>query len=61
MTNEQMLRDAAIALRDDLIERGTWDKDGAGKVVCAGNGVWVRFNEALAATRDDVALPRLEE
>lgn len=40
------LRAASIGLRDDLLERAEWDDD-AVKVVCAGNGAWRRFNDAL--------------
>ena len=40
------LRGAMIGLRDDLLERAEWDDD-AVKVVCAGNGAWCRFIEAL--------------
>jgi len=42
----EALTAASTALRDDLLSRAEWDKD-AGKVVCAGNGVWLKFNEAL--------------
>ena len=50
---------AAIALRDDLLNRAEWCPD-AGKVVCAGNGAWWRFNEAIETAQntrapDDVA------
>jgi hypothetical protein len=44
------LREAAIGLRDDLLERAEFCKD-AGKVVCAGNGAWFRFNAALAGDK----------
>jgi hypothetical protein len=41
------LLDASKALRDDIIERAEWDKD-AGALVMAGQGVWRRFNDAIA-------------
>jgi hypothetical protein len=43
------LREAAIALRDDMIERAEMNKrfNGGDVVIEAGNGVWFRFNEAL--------------
>lgn len=45
----ETLRKAALALRDDLLERAerdAWKHDGD-VVVEAGAGVWRRFNEAL--------------
>jgi hypothetical protein len=39
---------AAIGLRDDLLMRAEFDDD-ATAVVCAGNGVWFRFNQAIDA------------
>lgn len=38
---------AAIGLRDDLLNRAK--RDGEVKTVCAGNGAWFRFNEAIDA------------
>ena len=59
MTDSITLTDASIALRDDLLNRAEWCPD-AGKVVCAGNSAWFRFNEAIDAKQntrapDDVA------
>lgn len=47
--NEARMREAAIALRDDMLmraERNRWQNDGE-LVVEAGTGVWLRFNQAL--------------
>jgi hypothetical protein len=48
------LLEAAVGLRDDLLNRAKWD--GEVRVVCAGAGAWVRFNDALEA-----ALTRWQE
>ena len=47
----EVLREAAIALRDDMLQRAqmdAWSRNGA-IVVEAGAGVWSRFNAALTA------------
>ena len=50
------LVEAAEALRDDMLERARiaalLRKDAA-VIVEAGNGVWLRFNEALARVRGE--------
>jgi hypothetical protein len=43
----EALHVAAKGLQADLLNRAEWRPD-AGKVVCAGNGAWFRFCEALA-------------
>ena len=40
---------AARDLEKDLIDRAEWDGDV--KTVCAGNGVWFRFQEALGGMK----------
>lgn len=49
------LREAATALRDDMLMRAEMNKhrNGGELVVEAGNGVWSRFNDALQETKDD--------
>ena len=42
------LREAAIALRDDLLDRAEWDN--GVQIVCAGNSVWTAFQRALGET-----------
>ena len=46
------LIEAAEELRDDLLMRAEIDREGIA-VVAAGNGVWCRFNDALAAVRGE--------
>jgi len=41
------LREASIALRDDLLMRAEIDIRNGTKIVAASNGVWIRFNKAL--------------
>lgn len=48
------LRDAALGLQKDLLERAEWCPD-AGKVVCAGNGAWFRFCQALEGDKPNAA------
>ena len=43
------LVEAAIGLRDDMLERAEIGLRDAVKIVAAGNGAWFRFNEALDA------------
>lgn len=50
ITDLEAIKDAAIALRDDMLmraERDKWQNDGE-LVVEAGAGVWSRLNIALA-------------
>lgn len=46
---EMELRNAAIAMRDDLIERAKFGCEDAGPVVACGNSVWMRFCAAIHA------------